>query len=159
MTTARPASFRIAAIQACPAYLDLDRTIDKACALIAEVGRHDARLAVFPEAFVSGYPIWAWFIPPGRTADLREAYARLHAAAIAIPDSSTARLCAAARQAGVAVAIGVNERNAEASDTTLFNTVLYISANGEILGKHRKLVPTGGERLIWGRGDGSDLDV
>ena len=59
----------------------------------------------------------------------------------------------------VAVAIGVNERNAEASGASLFNTLLYIGPDGSILGKHRKLVPTGGERLIWGRGDGSDLEV
>ena len=152
-------SFKIAAIQACPVFLDLDRTVDKACALIASAAEGGASLAVFPEAFVPGYPVWAWFIPPGRTADLREAYALLHAAAVSIPDAFTGRLCDAARRARVAVAIGVNERNAEASGSTLFNTLLYIGADGSILGRHRKLVPTGGERLIWGRGDGSDLEV
>jgi nitrilase len=114
---------------------------------------------VFPEAFVPGYPVWVWFIPPGRTADLRDAYTALHANAITIPSRSTERLCDAARSAGVTVAIGVNERNAEASDSTLFNTLLYIGPDGAILGKHRKLIPTGGERLVWGRGDGSDLEV
>jgi nitrilase len=152
-------SFRIAAIQACPVYLDRERTVDKACALIAEAGKNGASLAVFPEAFIPGYPVWAWFIPPGRTGDLREAYALLHAGAVTIPDASTHQLCDAARTAGIAVAIGVNERNAEASGSTLFNTLLYLGAEGSILGKHRKLVPTGGERLIWGRGDGSDLEV
>jgi len=83
----------------------------------------------------------------------------LHANAITIPSRSTERLCDAARAAGVVVAIGVNERNAEASDSTLFNTLLYIGPDAAILGKHRKLVPTGGERLVWGRGDGSDLEV
>jgi nitrilase len=140
-------------------YLDRDRTLDKACRLIGEAGRGGAQLAAFPEAFVSGYPVWVWFVPPGRTADLREAYVALHASAIAIPSPSTARLCDAARSARVAVAIGVNERNAEASDATIFNTLLYIGPDGKILGKHRKLVPTGGERLVWGRGDGSDLAV
>jgi nitrilase len=152
-------SFRIAAVQACPVYLDLERTLDKACVLIDDAGRNGAQLVVFPEAFVPGYPMWVWFIPPGRTADLREAYVAFHANAIAIPSNSTERLCAAARAAGVAVAIGVNERNAEASDSTLFNTLLYIGPDGAILGKHRKLVPTGGERLVWGCGDGSDLEV
>jgi nitrilase len=90
---------------------------------------------------------------------LRSAYAQLHENAIPVPDVSTDRLCDAARSAGVAVAIGLSESNAEASGSTLFNTLLYISADGAILGKHRKLVPTGGERLIWGGGDGSDLDV
>jgi nitrilase len=152
-------SFRIAAVQACPVYLDRDKTIEKACGLIAAAGREGASLAVFPEAFIPGYPVWAWFIPPGRTADLREAYVALHANAIAIPSPSTDRLCDAARAAHVAVAIGVNERNAEASDSTIFNTLLYVDADGAILGKHRKLIPTGGERLVWGSGDGSDLEV
>jgi nitrilase len=140
-------------------FLDRERTIDKACALTAQAGTQGARLVVFPEAFVAGYPVWAWFIPASRTHDLRDLYAQLHASAVAIPDASTDRLCEAARRAGVAVAIGVNERNAEASNTTLYNTVLYIGPDGSILGRHRKLVPTGGERLIWGRGDGSDLEV
>jgi len=152
-------TFRVASVQACSVYLDLDRTIDKACRLIEEAGRAGAVLAVFPEAFVPGYPVWAWHIPSGRTAELREAYALLHASSIAVPGPATARLCEAARSAGVAVAIGVNERNAEASDTSLFNTLLYIAPDGAILGKHRKLIPTGGERLIWSWGDGSDLAV
>jgi nitrilase len=154
-----PESFRIAAVQACPVYLDRERTLDKACRLIEEAGRGGAQLVVFPEAFVPGYPMWVWFIPPGRTADLREAYVALHANAITIPSQSTERLCDGARSARVTLAIGVNERNAEASDSTLFNTLLYIGPDGAILGKHRKLVPTGGERLVWGCGDGSDLAV
>jgi len=152
-------SFRVAAIQACPVYLDLDATLDKACSLIAEAGRSDAQLAVFPEAFIAGYPIWIWWIPAGRTAELRELYTALHASSIAIPDAATDRLCDAARRAGITVAIGVNERNAEASDSTLFNTLLFIGHDGVVLGRHRKLIPTAGERMIWGRGDGGDLAV
>jgi nitrilase len=152
-------AFTIAAVQATPVFLDRDRTLDKACDLIADVGRRGAALAVFPEAFVPAYPVWAWFIPPARTGDLRALYSELHANAVTIPDASTDRLCAAARSAGVALAIGVNERNAEASDSTLFNTLLFIGADGAIVGKHRKLVPTGAERLVWGQGDGSDLEV
>jgi nitrilase len=140
-------------------YLDLARTIEKACDLIAEAGRGGADLVVLPEAFVPGYPIWIWFVPPGRTADLREAFATLHANSLTIPGPSADRLCEAARTAGVTVAVGVNERNSEASDATLFNTLLYIGPDGTILGKHRKLIPTGGERLVWGYGDGSDLEV
>ena len=152
-------TFRIAAVQASAVFLDLDRTLDRACALIADAGRNGAKLAVFPEAFVSGYPLWVWLIPPGRTAELREMYAALHASAVAVPGAATDRLCRAAKDASVAVAVGINERNTEASGGTLFNTLLYIGADGAILGKHRKLVPTGGERLVWGRGDGSDLEV
>ena len=154
-----PTSFRVAAVQACPVYLDRDLTIDKAERLIAEAAGNGASFIVFPEAFVPGYPVWVWYIPPGRTADLRDAYSVLHANSIAIPSQSTERLCAAARRAGVAVAIGVNERNSEASGASLFNTLLYIGPDGTLLGKHRKLVPTGGERLVWASGDGSDLAV
>src|SRR5262249_53918844 len=150
---------RVASVQACPIYLDLDRTIDKACRLIAEAANSHSDLIVFPEAFVPGYPVWVWFIPPGRTADLREAYSVLHANSIAIPSESTARPCEAARRARVAGAIGVNEKNSEASGASLFNTLLYIGPDGSLLGKHRKLVPTAGERLVWASGDGSDLTV
>ena len=159
--SARPpaASFRVAAVQASAVYVDRDRTIDKACRLIGEAAGSGANLIVFPEAFVPGYPIWVWYVPPGRTAELRDAYGLLHANALTIPGPATDRLCAAARTAGAAVAIGVNERNSESSGSTLFNTLLYIAPDGTILGRHRKLVPTGGERLVWGRGDGSDLEV
>jgi nitrilase len=155
----RSDSFRVAAIQASPVFLDRERTLEKACRLIREAASHEADLTLFPEAFVSGYPMWVWFVPPGRTADLRSAYAALHASAISIPSDATDQLCEAAKTAGIAVAIGVNERNAEASGMSLFNTLLYIGPDGAILGKHRKLVPTGGERLVWASGDGSDLQV
>jgi nitrilase len=79
--------------------------------------------------------------------------------AISIPDESTQQLCQAAKDAGIYVAIGVHEKNSEASGSTLFNTLLYIDDQGSIIGKHRKLIPTGGERLVWGRGDGSTLPV
>jgi nitrilase len=152
-------TIRIAAIQASPVFLDATATVDKACDLIREAGANGADLAVFPEAFVPGYPIWTWFIPPGQTHPLRALYAKLLENALTVPGPLTDRLCEAARDAGVTVAMGINERNAEASGTTLFNTILYIGADGSILGKHRKLMPTAGERLIWGQGDGSDLEV
>jgi nitrilase len=152
-------AFTIAAVQACPEYLELDATVEKACSLIREVGAEGAVLAVFPEAFIPGYPVWVWFIPSGHTAAWRELYAVLLENAVTVPSDVTDRLCASARAANVAVAIGINERNAEASGSTLYNTLLYIGADGSILGKHRKLIPTAGERLVWGQGDGSDLQV
>jgi nitrilase len=156
-TTAQ--SFKIAAVQACPVYLDLEASTEKACELIAEAGREEATLAVFPEAFLPGYPLWVWFIPPAHTHPLREAYAELHRNSVTVPSHTTDRLCDAARSAGLTVAIGINERNSEASDSTIFNTLLYIGADGDILGKHRKLMPTAAEKLVWGMGDGSDLEV
>jgi nitrilase len=152
-------TFKIAAVQACPVFLDLNATIDKACALIKEAGTAGAALAAFPEAFIPGYPVWVWFIPPGHTAPLRELYACLVENSVTVPSEATDRLCAAAKDAGVAVTIGINERNAETSGSTLYNTLLYIGSEGTILGKHRKLIPTAGERLVWGQGDGSDLRV
>jgi nitrilase len=90
---------------------------------------------------------------------LDKLYRELVENAVAIPDDATHQLCQAAKNSGVYVAIGVHERNSEASGSTLFNTLLYIDDQGEIIGKHRKLIPTGGERLIWGQGDGSTLSA
>ncbi len=150
---------RVAAVQAAPVFLDLDRTIDKACQLIEAAARNGASLVAFPEAFVPAYPLWVWFIPAGHTHPLRELYAELHANSITIPGQAVSRLAQAAGDNQVAVAMGVSERNAEASNTSLFNTLLMIGPDGKLLGKHRKLIPTAGERLIWAQGDGRDLDV
>jgi nitrilase len=154
-----PESFRIAAVQAASVFLDLDATLDKACDLIREAAEGGAKLVAFPEAFIAGYPVWVWFIPPGKTHPLRDLYTRLHQSAISIPGPEIDRLCEAAAASGVAVAVGVNERNSEASDSTLYNTLVYIGEDGTLLGRHRKFVPTAGERLVWGQGDGSDLEV
>ncbi|RMG41521.1 MAG: carbon-nitrogen hydrolase family protein [Candidatus Dadabacteria bacterium] len=152
-------TIKIAAIQACPVYMDLEASVDKACTLIAEVGLAGAKLAVFPEAFIPGYPAWVWFVPPGQTHPLREIYSELQRNSLSLPDSATEKLCLTAKKAGVTVAIGINEKNSETSSTTLYNTLLYIGSDGNVLGKHRKLIPTAGERLVWGQGDGSDLAV
>ncbi len=159
MLRSESAPFRVAAVQASPVFLDLAATVEKSCALIAEAGANGARLVVFPEAFLPSYPFWAWFVPAGRTAVLRELHGELLDNAVTVPGDVTARLGEAAREAGVYVAMGANEINAEASGTTLFNSILYIGSDGEVLGTHRKLIPTAGERLVHGRGDGSTLDV
>ncbi|MBI4504799.1 MAG: carbon-nitrogen hydrolase family protein [Chloroflexi bacterium] len=152
-------SFRIAAVQAAPVFLDRAATVEKACALIAEAGAQGARLIAFPESFIPAYPDWVWAVPPGDEGTLSELYAALLANAVTIPSAATERLGEAARRAGAYVVIGVSERNAEASNATLYNTLLYIDPDGHLMGKHRKLVPTGGERLVWAQGDGSTLQV
>ena len=154
-----PTPFKIAAAQATPIYMDRGATIDKACALIAEAGRNGARLIAFPESYVPGYPDWVWSVPAGEQQQLAELYAELLANAVSIPGPDTARLCAAALAANMYVVIGMSERNVEASGGSMYNTLLYIDAHGNIMGKHRKLVPTGGERLVWAQGDGSTLDA
>lgn len=140
-------------------FLDLGACVDKACRLIEEAAGAGAALAVFPEAFVPGYPVWVWFIPPGHTHPLRALYAMLHENAVSIPGPAVSRLSQAAGDCGITVVIGVNERNSEASELTLYNTLLYLGADGSVLGKHRKLIPTAGERLVWGQGVEADLQV
>ena len=151
--------FTIAAAQVAPYFLDRQKTLEIACDLISSAGKKGTRLIVFPEAFISGYPDWVWLVPNGNSDMLDELYQALVENAVTIPDEATRQLCQAAKDAGVYVAMGVHERNSEASGSTLFNTLLYIDDQGMIIGKHRKLIPTGGERLVWGQGDGSTLST
>ncbi len=150
-------SFKVAAAQLSPIFLNKEKTIEKACDAILEAGKKGAKLIVFPEAFVSGYPDWVWLIPNSKGSDLNHLYAKLVENAVSIPDGSTEQLCKAAKSANINVIIGIHERNSETSNASLYNSLLFIDEEGCILGKHRKLIPTGGERLIWAQGDGSTL--
>jgi nitrilase len=151
--------FTVAAVQAAPVFLNREATVAKACDLIQEAGSQGARVVVFPEAYIPTYPDWVWAVPAGDGETLDRLYGRLLANSVTIPSQATDDLCAAARAASAYVVMGMNERNAEASGSSLYNTLLYIDDQGNIMGKHRKLVPTGGERLIWAQGDGSTLQV
>src|ERR687893_2026547 len=153
-------TFKIATVQSTPVFMEREATVDKTCELIAEAAQHDdVRLVVFPEAFIPTYPDWVWRIPPGEHQMLADLYGELLDQSVTVPSPATERLCQAARKAGVYVAVGLNERNTEASNATLYNTLLYIDAEGNLLGKHRKLVPTAPERMVWAQGDGSTLEV
>jgi nitrilase len=151
--------FKVAAAQAAPVFMDRQATVEKACDLIARAGREGARLILLPEAFIPGYPDWVWLVPNSHGAILNEMYTELVENSVTVPDDTTKRLGQAAKSAGTHVAIGINELNAEASGASLYNTLLVFNDQGNILRKHRKLVPTGGERLIWAQGDGSTMEV
>lgn len=150
---------KIAAAQLSPIFLNKEKTVDKACDAISEAGEKGAGLIVFPAAFISGYPDWVWLIPNNKGAQLAELYLKLVENAVSVPDEATSRLCEAAKAAKINVVIGINERNAETSNASLFNSLLFIDDKGSIIGKHRKLIPTGGERLVWARGNGSTLSA
>lgn len=147
------ARFTAAAVQAAPVFLDTDATVAKACRLIAEAAEGGAELIAFPEVFVSAYPYWNWTMTPVHGGAWFE---RLYRSAIDVPGPEVSALCAAAREAGATVVIGVNERD-QNSMGTIYNSMLFIGADGQLLGVHRKLVPTWAEKLTWGYGDGSSL--
>jgi nitrilase len=144
----------VAAVQAAPVFLDREATIAKAAGLISQAAGNGAQLVVFPESFVPCYPVWLW---AGRADVEVDAFSRLYANAVDVPGPDAACLSDAARSTGVAVAIGVTERESTYSRATLYNTLLVFDASGELVLHHRKLMPTYKERTIWGQGDGSSL--
>ncbi len=149
--------YKAAVVQAGSVPFHPEASVDKACGLIAEAAREGARLIVFPEAFISGYPKGCHFgAPVGyRTPEGREDFFRYQEGAITIPGPEIDRLGEAAREAGAFVVMGVIERDGG----TLYCTVVFFGADGACLGKHRKLMPTVSERVVWGFGDGSTLPV
>jgi nitrilase len=144
--------------QLTPVFLDREKTLEKAVSAIHEAAGKGARLIVFPEAFIPGYPEWVWMNAPGKKSLTNPLFEDLLKNSISIPDEGTDKLCSAAKEAGIYVAMGLNERNSEASNSSIYNTLLYIDDTGHIAGRHRKLVPTSGERLVWAPGDGSTLE-
>ena len=149
--------FTAAVVQMASVPSDPMATAEKAAARLREAAANGARLAVFPEALIGGYPKGASFgAPIGlRKPEGRDAFARYHAAAIDLDGPEIACLAEACAETGVFAVVGVIERDG----ATLYCTVLYFDGAGGLVGKHRKLMPTAGERLIWGFGDGSTLPV
>ncbi|RDV03269.1 carbon-nitrogen hydrolase family protein [Undibacter mobilis] len=147
--------FRAAAVQASPVFLDPDATVAKAAALIKEAAANGAKIVAFPEVFVPGYPYWNWITDPVTGSAWFEKLAK---ASILVPGPEIDVVRQAARDAGAYVVIGVNERS-PVSLGAIFNTLVFIGPDGELLGKHRKLVPTWAEKLTWTGGDGSSLKV
>lgn len=152
---------KVAVVQAGSVIMDKQGCIDKAAALLKEAGQNGAQLVVFPEAFIPCYPRGMGFgaVVGSRSLEGRKDYQRYWDNAIQVPSADTDALGAAVKEAGVYCVIGVIEKDRDTSEGTVFCTALYFGPDGKLLGKHRKLKPTASERLIWGEGDGSTLQV
>lgn len=147
--------FKAAACHAASLYLDAARTADKACDLIAEAARNGASLAVLPESFLPGFPVWAALQAPIYSHDLFKALA-IEAVKLDSPEIGKIRM--AARRHGIVVSLGLTE-GTDASVGCLWNSNVLIGADGSVLNHHRKLVPTFYEKLVWANGDARGLKV
>ncbi len=158
MSEKRPVE--VAVIQAASPLFDGAAGVEKACRLIGEAAGSGARLILLPEAFIGGYPRGLSFgtVVGSRSGEGRDLFARYHDGALEVPGPCVDRLGAAAAAAKAFVAVGVVEREA-GRPGTLYCSLLYFGPDGTLLGRHRKLKPTGSERLVWGEGDASGLTV
>jgi nitrilase len=146
---------RVAAVQARYVLMDQAATLDRVAKLCAEAAAQQAQLVVFPEVFLPGTPLW---IDTRRIWDDEDDWYRMLVDnAVVIPGPATERLAEIAREHSIWLVIGVEER--EPHGATIYNSVLYFGPDGTLVQKHRKLVPTGSERTVWGMGDGSTLRV
>jgi nitrilase len=152
------APVKVACVQAEPVILNREATVDKLVGLVAEAAGEGASLLVFPEAFIPVYPssTWARALAGWEDSRAKEAFARMAAEAVTVPGEAADRIGEAAREHGVWIVTGVTEVDPERPGT-LYNTLLYHGPDGRLAQRHRKLVPTNHERLVWGQGDGSGL--
>ena len=151
---------RIAILQSPPVLLDRDGTIARAVEAIDEAADAGATLLVFPEAWIPGYPTWIWRLAPGGDMALSgDLHARLRRNAVDLARGDLRPLQDAAGRRGVTIIVGLSEIDSGFSGTTLFNTVVVIGPDGAILNRHRKLMPTNPERMVWGMGDATGLRV
>jgi nitrilase len=151
---------KVAVVQKPPSLLEREATITKAVDAVEEAAAADAKLIVFPEAWIPGYPTWIWRLRPGGDMALSgELHARIRQNAVDIERGDLNSLCEAAKRYEVTVVMGLHEIDNRFSGSTLFNTVVVIGHDGTILNRHRKLMPTNPERMVWGMGDASGLRV
>ncbi len=150
----------VAVAQLPPVWLDRAATLQACAEAVATAATSGAKLVVFPETHIPGYPAWIWRLRPGGDARLAEAlHARLLDQAVDLEADGLASLREAARKHEVTIVVGVHEREGTGSRSTLYNTAVVIGEDGGVLLRHRKLMPTHPERMVWGFGDGSGLKV
>lgn len=147
-------SFTLAAAQVEPVYHDKEGTLDKTCDYIKRAGKKGADLVVFPETYFPGYPYWRGSVSIPRWTDLM---VDLQKNSLSINDDAIEVISDAVADADVILALGTNELSERPSSDTLYNSIFYFDRDGELMGRHRKLMPTHEERAIWGRGDPSSL--
>jgi nitrilase len=152
---------KAAVVQAAPVMFDRQATVAKCCRLIADAAGLGAQLILFPEAFIPAYPRGFSFgmVVGSRSREGRQLWQHYWANGLDVPGPATEIIGEAVAAVKAFVAVGVIERDTSLSRGTLYCTTLYFGPDGRLLGKHRKLKPTGAERLIWGEGDGSTLTV
>jgi nitrilase len=152
---------KVAVVQASSVLFDREATVEKALRFVSEAADNGSKLILFPEAFIPAYPRGLSFgtVVGGRKPEGRLTWERYWANSVDVPGPTTERLGEAAREANAYLAMGVIERDSQYSRGTLYCTLLYFGPDGRLLGKHRKIMPTAAERLIWGAGDGSTLTV
>ncbi|WLT30260.1 carbon-nitrogen hydrolase family protein [Geothrix sp. PMB-07] len=152
----KSAPLRVAIVQQPPVFLNLEASLARAETLVAEAARADAKLVAFPETWLPGYPVWLDEAPDAARWDhpgAKALYQLLAEQSLQIPGPHVDRLRALAARYRVDLVMGAHERRGG----TLYNVMLFLSADGERHALHRKLTPTYTERLIWGQGDGSTL--
>lgn len=146
--------FKAATVQTAPVFLDVEKTIDKAISFIKEAAQNGAKLIAFPEVFIAGYPYWNWIMTPVQGSKW---YEELYKNSVATDDAVMQKLYKAAKDFDMHIVIGINERGKSYGE--IYNTNLIIDNKGNLIGRHRKLVPTWAEKLTWTSGDGSSLKV
>lgn len=151
---------KAAIVQQPPVYLDKAKSLERAVELMTEAAAQSCGLIVFPETWLPGYPTFVWRLTPG--ADMKkmdELFALSQENSVDLSKDELAPIREAAKEHAMVVVMGHQELDGALSGSTLFNSVAIIDADGRLLNNHRKLMPTNPERMIWGFGDGSTLNV
>src|ERR1700730_906505 len=151
---------RVAIVQHPPVLLDRAATLDVAVTQLHAAAEAGARLVIFPETFIPGYPEWIWRLRPGDDYDpTGEVHRHLVEHSVALAADGLMVLRETAAELRLVVVCGMHEREGEFGRSTLYNTVVTIGSDGTGSDGHRKLVPTNPERMVWGQGDARGLRV